>query len=537
MKLASLQALGVEPLDILVIGGGITGAGVARDAAHRGFRTALIERSDFASGTSSRSSRLIHGGVRYLEHGWFHLVLEASRERRVLLRIAPHLVHPLSFTWPVYSGDRLPRWKLGVGLALYDLLAMYRNVGRHRRWNAREVLAHEPALQSAGLRGGAQYWDAITDDARLTLVNALDAERAGAVIVNHARVRALTLTGSRVDGVVASDEITGEEIRVRARVVVNATGPWSDAIRHWENPAAAAAVHGSKGTHILLPRDRVRNAAAVTLLHPADQRVMFVIPAGVNALIGTTDTRTSSTPDDVRASEQDVLYLLAGANHVFPDAQLTPDDVISAWAGIRPLIATSRQASPVAQSREHAIDVGPGGVIGVSGGKLTTYRVMSEQIVDVAARELSAGSRKCTTDSTPLPGGEAEVDVAAVQSTCGDAEVGEHLVRFYGTAWRDVWTLGESDPTLITRVAPGHPTIGAQLVHAVQHEHARTLGDLLIRRTHLAFEMRDHARSLAERVSDLVAPWLGWDVEQRAHAVRAYETEVRQMFEVEMQDA
>ncbi|MDQ2931577.1 MAG: glycerol-3-phosphate dehydrogenase/oxidase, partial [Gemmatimonadota bacterium] len=325
------ERLGTQRFDVLVVGGGITGVGVARDAALRGLNVALVERDDFASGTSSRSSRLVHGGLRYLEHGHLHLVFESSLERRRLLDLAPHLVRPLEFTWPVYEGSRVPRWKLGAGLFLYDLLALFRNVAPHRRLDPDEVIAHEPKLLADGLTGGASYYDAATDDARLTLATALGAREAGATVANHAGVRRLTSLRGRTDGAVVADAITGAETTIRARVVVNAAGPWSDEIRRLDEPGAPAALHGTKGVHITVPRGRVGNHAALTLLSPVDGRVMFILPGDTHTIIGTTDTETTATPDDVRASRTDVAYLLDAANHFFPSARLTADDVVCAW--------------------------------------------------------------------------------------------------------------------------------------------------------------------------------------------------------------
>ncbi len=317
-----LWALPAREFDVVVVGGGIVGAGVARDAARRGFTTVLVERDDFAAGTSSRSSRLVHGGVRYLEHGWFHLVFEASRERRRLLDNAPHLVRPLRFTWPVYEHQRLARWQVGAGLMMYDVLAMYRNVGKHKRLTPDDVLQREPLLLPHALLGGATYWDAATDDARLTLMTALDAERAGAILLNHAEARGLSRSAGRVDGVIVRDGPSGMSVRIRTRTVVNATGPWTDSLRRMETPAAPPAVRGTKGVHLLIPRERLAVSGAVTLLHPADERVVFALPAGEYAMLGTTDTRTDVSPDQVRPARDDVRYLLAAANYFFPSAKL-----------------------------------------------------------------------------------------------------------------------------------------------------------------------------------------------------------------------
>ncbi|HYD51506.1 MAG TPA: glycerol-3-phosphate dehydrogenase/oxidase, partial [Gemmatimonadaceae bacterium] len=405
----TLQALGTRPLDLLVVGGGATGCGLARDAALRGLTVALVEREDIASGTSSRSSRLVHGGVRYLEQGALGLVFEASAERRRLLRLAPHLVWPLEFTWPVYAGARVQSWKLAAGLALYDLLALFRNVGTHKRLSAREVLAREPRLRAESLRGGASYWDAATDDARLTLMTAVDAARAGALVATHARVEALRHERGRVAGAVVVDALGGAPIEARARVVVNAAGPWSDAVRALDpsESGRGAAVRGSKGAHIAVPRERVGNVRALTLVVPQDGRVFFVLPAGGFAIIGTTDTDTTAAPEEIRATRADVAYLLGAANAYFPEARLAPEDVVSAWAGVRPLAArpTDAAGAPSAASREHAIVRGPGGLISVTGGKLTTYRSMAAELADVVERALGRRPRRSPTADRPLPGG------------------------------------------------------------------------------------------------------------------------------------
>lgn len=522
---------------MLVIGGGITGAGVARDAALRGLRTALVEQDDFASGTSSRSSRLIHGGVRYLEHGQLHLVFESSTERRTLRRIAPHLVQPLDFVWPVYAGARVPRWKLAAALTLYDLLALFRNVARHERLSARAVLAREPALRAESLLGGARYWDARTDDARLTLATVRSAERAGAVVLNHARVDALSRADDRVTGAKVIDTIDGASVDVRAKVVVNATGPWSDRVERLADAAAQHHVRGSKGVHINVARERLGNASALTLLSPRDGRVMFVLPADDFAIVGTTDTFESVLPEEVRATAADVDYLLEAANHFFPAARLTRDDVVSAWAGLRPLAAeTAASTDPGSASREHAIVEHVRGLVSVTGGKLTTYRAMASEVVDAVQRSLGLTRTPAATARAPLEGGkvgDVASEVAAATTLLGDAAVALRLVRAHGDAWRAVLKLAASDPTLAMRVDPSRPYLLAELRYGVTDELAMTLADLLIRRTPIAFETRDHGRSAARRVADVVATWLGWNSEETAAALAAYDVDVARIFRIE----
>ena len=495
----ALDRLGAGTFDLLVIGGGITGAGIARDAALRGLSVALVERDDFGSGTSSRSSRLVHGGVRYIEHGFFHLVFEASRERRILLRTAPSLVRPLRFTWPVYRGARVPRWKVRAGLAIYDALATFRNVGRHRGLSRDGVIAVEPALSAAGLVGGAQYWDASTDDAALTLANVLDARSNGAVVINHAEVTALDLEDGLTRGARIRDRIGGSTLMIRARVTINATGPWTDTIRRMVNPTAAPAVLGTKGVHIAVPGRRVGNSGAVTMLSAVDGRVMFCLPAGEQTIVGTTDTATTSSPDQVRATRDDVAYLLASVNAFFPAAQLGPRDVIAAWAGIRPLVAKSTVGDPASASREHKITTGPTGVIAISGGKLTTYRLIAEQVVDRAARQIGRGGLTCVTASRTLQG--------------------PTRAPVFGS--------------LFVPILDGHSWTLSDATRAVEHEMACTLADILIRRTKVAFASRDHGIPSAARVAAAVARHAGWDAAECDRQIEAYRAEAARLFTVD----
>jgi glycerol-3-phosphate dehydrogenase len=533
---AALDLLSYARFDLLVIGGGITGAGVARDAAMRGLRTALVERNDFASGTSSRSSRLIHGGLRYLEHGWLHLVLESSRERRTLMRIAPHLVRPLAFTWPVYEEARVPLWKLGAGLMVYDALGLFRNLGgNHRRLVADEVLELEPAIRHEGLRGGARYFDASTNDVRLTLATVRAAAEAGATVMNHADVRSLRHAGAHITGAHVVDRITDKGVDITARAVVNATGPWSDSIRRMADARAATALRGTKGVHIAVPRERVGNRDALTILSAVDGRVMFVLPAGSFTIVGTTDTDYAGPIDDVRATRADVDYLLRSANEYFPAAQLQSTDVVAAWAGIRPLVADGG-ADPGSTSREHSITWTAPGLLTVTGGKLTTYRSMAASVVGQIARALGVSARSAPTHRVPLPGGDMrsfEEEVAAASTTIGIARLAEHLVRMYGTAWRAVWTIVGSNTALSAPVVPTLPYIVAELHHAVEQEMALTLGDLLIRRLHVAFEARDHGIAAAPAAARAVGPLLDWSENDYAEQLRAYRAEIERIFGIE----
>ncbi|MGH7699845.1 MAG: glycerol-3-phosphate dehydrogenase/oxidase, partial [Gemmatimonadales bacterium] len=382
--------MAAEPVDLLVIGGGITGAGIARDAALRGIRTALVEKGDWGGGTSSHSSRLIHGGLRYLEQREFRLVAEASRERRILLRIAPHLVRPISFLFPVYRGSRVTAWKLRAGLWLYDLLAAFRNVRSHRWLRPRRVRREEPGLKDKDLVGAALYYDAQADDARLVLATVRSAARAGALAANYAEAIGLAKPDGQVRGATVRDALAGVTRTVRALVVVNATGPWTDVLRRLDDPWAEPLLRLTRGAHVAVPRARLGQRHAVTVFSPIDGRVMFVLPWGDLSYIGTTDTDDAGPPDDVRATAEDVVYLLRSANAFFPNARLGPGDVISTWAGLRPLLAPARAVSASEVSREHRIVESAAGLLTIAGGKLTTHRVMGRDVADVVARRLHA---------------------------------------------------------------------------------------------------------------------------------------------------
>ena len=538
LRSEQMAALEGRVFDVLVIGGGITGCAIARDAALRGLTVALVEKEDFASGTSSRSSRLVHGGVRYLEHGHLHLVFESSAERRRLLRLAPHLVHPLEFTWPVYAGARIPRWKLQTGLMLYDALALFRNVGRHRGLSRAAVLHHEPRLQPAGLLGGARYFDAATNDARLTLANAIGAAEAGAVVVNHAAVTALLTENGTVAGADVRDAIHGSAVKVVAKVVVNATGPWSDEVRQLDaslpSGSAVRALRGSKGTHIAVPRARIGNNDALTLLSPHDGRVLFVLPAETNAIIGTTDTYTSSPPNEARPTNDDVRYLLEAANTFFPAAHLTGDDVVSAWAGIRPLLP-GPATTPGAATREHAVTTSPGGMISITGGKLTTYRVMAGDVIKAVLSRLGRRVGEDRAKSLALPGGDfAALDdlMAQARHATGDDALARHLVTTHGSRWQRVWEFVAPDDgrAPVDAALPYH--LG-ELRYSATSEMASTLGDLLIRRTHVAFETRDHGLGAAERIAPAIAPLMEWGAADQRAAIDDYAREAERIFHID----
>jgi glycerol-3-phosphate dehydrogenase len=541
-----LRALGGETWDLLVIGGGITGAAAARDAAGRGLRVALVDSGDLARGTSSRSSRLIHGGLRYLETGNLKLVFEASAERRRLLDVASHLVHPLPFLFPVFRKGPVGFRKLQAGMWLYDGLSLFRNIARHRMLGRDAARHEEPHLRSDGLVGAAVYYDASVDDARLTLANARGAHEAGAAVVPYAEVVGFLKDGNGLAGTRVRDCLVdgADSVEVRARVVLNATGPWSDAVRRLADPGIRPRLRPTKGVHLLVRRDRIGNRHAITFQSPVDGRVMFVLPWGDFSYVGTTDTDYAGSPAEVRADAEDVRYLLDSANSIFPDARLTADDVVSTWAGIRPLLAPNRPEGGLAASatsREHEIWRDRGGLLNIAGGKLTTYRVMAKQVVDAAARALKDEHRvesgHSPTADLPLPGDPHEAWETFRDRTVADAvaaglgaDTGEHLARAYGEDAASVLAAVRADAALASRLMEGHPYVWAEVAHAVRAEMAMTLDDVMTRRLHLFYEAADGGLAVAAEVARRMAaePGIGWGEAETAAQVDTYRSAVEE---------
>jgi glycerol-3-phosphate dehydrogenase len=474
--------------DLLILGGGITGAGVALDAAARGLRVALVDQSDFAGGTSSVSSKLVHGGLRYLEHGEFRLVREALQERGRLLANAPHLARPLPFVLPFYAGDRVPPWKWRLGLFLYDLLAGRRNVGRSHLLPDARLDAEWPGLRRQGLRGAAGYFDAQMDDARLCLAVIQTAVAHGAVAVNHGAAVGFLRRGGRIAGAHVADRIGGREYAVQARVVLNATGPWGDAVARLSGEQEGPQLRPTKGVHLVAAGRGL--PAALILLHPRDGRVFFVIPWLGKTLVGTTDTLTTEGPDALAVTEADLAYLLEGFNH-FLAPPLARADVLGSFAGLRPLIR-ARPGEPSALTREFRVWYGPSELLHVAGGKYTTYRAMAEAVTDRVCERLGQ-HRRCRTARLKLHGAPSgpwpafvETATAALTSRWGlAAEAARHLVNRYGTEAERVAAYLEGWPEGAQPVAAGEPDLLAELAYQRDHEMAMQPADFLLRRTRL----------------------------------------------------
>jgi glycerol-3-phosphate dehydrogenase len=525
----SLARLADETFDVVVIGGGITGAGCALDAASRGLRTALVERGDFASGTSSKSSKLVHGGIRYLQQREFGLVYEGLRERQLAIENAPHLVRVLPFLIPLLTRDGLVNRRLsrafGMAMWAYDLTGGLRIRKLHERINRDEALAHMPTLRRQKVTGAYLYFDAHADDARLTLTIARTAAAHGAAIANYVPVSGIVknATGAASGVRVTAD---GTEIEVRARAIVNATGVWADDVRALDEQTHPASLQPAKGVHVTLPWSKVRNDIAAIVPVAKDRRSIFVIPWGDFTYVGTTDTEYSGSIDDPQCTSDDVAYLLGALNDAIEEP-VGPSDVLATWAGLRPLLRTAANARTADLSRRHGVQVSESGMVTITGGKLTTYRSMAEDTVDHVAKLLGRGKLACRTRKLPLLGGADFEPPAAT----GSPSLHDHLARRFGSEAGAVEALVRDDPTLGEALVPGLPYLRAEAVHAARHEMARTVDDVLSRRTRARLLARDASGDAARSVATVLARELGWDdaeCERQASSYRAAVTHERE---------
>ncbi len=468
-----LDDLTADDLDVLVIGGGIVGAGVARDAAMRGLRTGLVEQHDLAFGTSSRSSRLLHGGLRYLAQGRIGLVWEASREKRIVHRIAPHLAEPLPFVFPTYRGSGWPLWKLRIGVKVYDLLCSGRNLGPSSSMSRSQVLELVPNLAPEGLTGAVRYYDGLTNDGRLVLDTLRSAARHGAAICSYTRMEEASPRDAGWQCHV-HDVVSGRSHQVTARSIVHAGGPWAERL-----PQSSIRLRLTKGVHLVV--DRGRLPVPETVVMTEGTRILFVLPWGDRVILGTTDTDYDGPPEAVRTEPADVEYLLGVANYVFPSAGLSGADVVSHWAGLRPLIA-SKRGGPSDISRAHQIRMPEPGWIDVAGGKLTTYRLIAEQVVDRLLRHLDRQAPPCRTAVEPL--------------------------------------LEAEDPLGPSGILP--PEVRPELVeHYCTSEWAVHLDDVLVRRTSWHYYRPDRDQ-ITEQVAGWMAEILGWDEARREEEMARY---------------
>ncbi|WP_432522285.1 glycerol-3-phosphate dehydrogenase/oxidase [Kineococcus sp. SYSU DK006] len=514
-------------LDVLVVGGGVVGTGAALDAVTRGLRTALVEARDWASGTSSRSSKLVHGGLRYLEMLDFALVHEALSERGLLRnKLAPHLVKPVPFLYPL-SKRFTERPYVGSGVALYDAMALSGGNNKgfplHRHLTRKGVQREAPGIRRDAMVGAIQYYDGQVDDARHTMTIARTAATYGALVANRTRVKEFLREGERVVGAVLVDLESGTEIRVRSKQVINATGVWTDETQALVNARGQFKVRASKGIHLVVPRDRIQSRTGVILR--TEKSVLFIIPWGRHWIIGTTDTEWELDKAHPAATSADIDYVLEHANSVLK-SPLTREDVEGVYAGLRPLLSGESESTSKL-SREHVVGHPVPGLVVVAGGKYTTYRVMAKDAVDVAVDGLDGKVPESTTQDVPLVGAEGyhalwnQRHVLAARAGIHVDHV-EHLLNRYGSAVDEVLALIAADPSLGEVLPHADDYLKAEVVYAATHEGARHLDDVLARRTRISIETYDRGTESAELVAELVGGALGWDAERRATEVKTY---------------
>lgn len=525
-----IQRLASETFDLLVVGGGITGAGIAREAALRGLKVGLVEANDFAYATSSRSTKLIHGGLRYLKNFEFRLVRDSVVERQNLLVMAPHLVKATTFLFPVYEGDPDPLWMLHIGLTLYDWFAGRSNPIPHRMLKPGPLREREPWLRADQLKGGALYADCRTDDGRLTLEVIQSAAGHGAAVANYVRLTAFRKDGSgRIVGATVQDQLTGSTFDVRASRVVAAAGPWADAVRRLDDPGAPALLRLTKGIHLVVPHSRLPIQHAV-VMRGRDGRMMFAVPSGNCTYIGTTDTDHSGDPAAFSITPEDVDYVVDAARRLFPETGLTSEDIIAGWSGFRPLLKPEKEADPSAASRDYKLFHSPSGLVTVGGGKLTAFRSMASHIVNEVF-PATRSSAHLAASTAPLPGAQGGLPDEQLKGRLA-AEIGgagdlvDLLADRYGAALAQVAaearSIASPDPELRWRLA--------QARHAVKAEMAVHLLDVVRRRTDLMLFTKHNGRPYLPALADEMGALLGWTEERKQAEIAAAEREMDAMF-------
>ncbi|MGE0132166.1 MAG: glycerol-3-phosphate dehydrogenase [Blastocatellales bacterium] len=549
----SLTKFTEEVFDILIIGGGITGAGLALDAALRGLSVALAEKRDFASGTSSRSTKLIHGGLRYLEHFDFALVREGLRERAILTKIAPSLAEPFPFIIPIYKNSRRNYdhpLKMRMGLWLYDLLAGRYNLARHRKLSRDEALNLAPQLDPQGLKGAFVYYDGVTNDSRLVIEVIKTARERGAEIANYTcAVGFIKDEDGKIAGARLLDELTGDDIECRARIVVNATGVWMEDTIKLDGQAASGlnkSVRPAKGIHLTVSADRLRVNAAWLIPSLTSHRFYFVVPWQGRVNIGTTDTDYNGDKDHPRAQANEVNEILGAINSYFPEARLEPSDVISSWAGLRPLITDPRAKSTTEVSRKEEIIETGDGLISIGGGKLTTYRLMAEQGINLAAKRLSesfnVAANNASTEEAPIGGALSRDELTRIADQLSQTEnlpleTARHLVHAYGANYQRLIELMREDEMLRERLVEGLPQVLAEIVYVARHEMALTLADAMTRRTRLAMVAGRDSISCAAVAANLMARELGWDAEETERQIAQFTAEFEREYAIPKDEA
>ncbi|MEY4291443.1 MAG: hypothetical protein RL130_1385 [Actinomycetota bacterium] len=524
-RAAALSALATEEFDILVIGGGVNGVGVALDAVTRGLKVALVESQDYAAGTSSRSSKLIHGGLRYLEQYDFKLVREALHERELMVSTqCPHLVKPVSFLYPLTEKVK-ERTYVGAGLALYDALRGFkRALPSHKHLTGKTIAHISPSLRQDIITGAIRYFDAQVDDARHTMMIARTAARHGAVMATSVRVDDLVRSGKKVTGAVATDLQSGKQLTISAKATIMCAGVWSDELHAKFGLTPGYSVAMSKGVHIVVPQSAIHSKDGIILKTAVS--VLFLIPWGDKWIVGTTDTPYDGDRAKPLATQEDVQYILDQANRVL-EPKLKSEDILGVFAGLRPLVANNSKSATTKLSREHTVDRPVPGFVSLAGGKYTTYRVMAKDAVDLAVLDLRRIVSDSVTDKLPLIGADGyfalkqQVLKIASENNLSEATV-QHLLDRYGSLISEILEIIAADESMAERLIPDLPYIKAEVLHAASHEGALSVEDVLLRRTRISFEASDSGLSAADEVAQIIGPVLKWSAGDRKESIQSY---------------
>jgi glycerol-3-phosphate dehydrogenase len=514
--------------DLIIIGAGINGAGIARDAAMRGLKVLLVDKGDVGGGTSAWSTRLIHGGLRYLEHGEFGLVRESLRERETLMRIAPHLVRPLPILVPIYQAARRGLWTMRAGMWAYDLLSFDKSLPRHRLLTPKEALQEVPSLDPKGLKGAALYYDAQVEFAeRLVLENALSAVDNGATLLTYASVKQFVIENGEIRGVEVASEINGGNQQFTARLFINAAGPWVDEVLKKGVSEAKRLIGGTKGSHLIVGAFEGAPKTAIYVEAETDGRPFFIIPWNKHYLIGTTDIRFDGNPDNARITDEEIDYLLHETNRVLPDVRLRHEHILYTYSGVRPLPFT-READERRITRRHFIRQHPRfeNLLSIVGGKLTTYRSLSEEVVGLVFKKLGRRSPKCTTAEVSLPG-NSNADTNGERCSLTPSQT-ERLQRIYGTRLRSLWELITAQRELGSAFDNETGALAAEIVFSFKHEFAQTLADCLLRRTMAGLNSSCGLEAL-ESAAEVGRRFLGWSDERCAREIEEYRKAIERM--------
>ena len=524
-RASAISTLQSEEFDILVIGGGVNGVGVALDAVTRGLKVALVESQDLAAGTSSRSSKLIHGGLRYLEQYDFKLVREALHERELMVSTqCPHLVKPVSFLYPLTEKVK-ERTYVGAGLALYDALRGFkRALPSHKHLTGKTIASISPSLRQDIITGAIRYFDAQVDDARHTMMIARTAARHGAVMATSVRVDDLLRNGKKVTGVTATDLTTGQTLTISAKATIMCAGVWSDELHQRFGLTPGYSVAMSKGVHIVVPQSAIKSKDGIILKTAVS--VLFLIPWEDKWIVGTTDTPYEGDRAKPIATQEDVQYILDQANRVL-EPQLKSEDIIGVFAGLRPLVANSASSATTKLSREHTVDRPAPGFVSLAGGKYTTYRVMAKDAVDLAVLDLRKIVSESVTEKLPLIGADGyfalqqQVLKIADETNLSEATV-IHLLNRYGSLISEIIEIISENPEMSERIIPDLPYIKAEILHAASHEGALSVEDVLLRRTRISFEASDSGLSAANDVAEIIGTVLNWSAADRRSSVQSF---------------